>query len=309
MFFPEGFLFQTTKNQKSLQTLEGLQEAMEQKQILEARVILCDNQHNLWVDLPCAKGFIPREEGAIGIEDGTVRDIALIARVNRPVCFVVTQITTNPQGEPLAILSRKMVQEQCKRQYISSLLPGDVIEATITHLEPFGAFCDIGCGIASFIPIDAISVSRIFHPANRFLIGQTIKAVVKEHLPDGKISLTHKELLGTWEENAAQFQVGETVSGIVRTVESYGCFVELAPNLAGLSEPKEGVQPGQQAAVFIKSILPEKMKIKLIIVDSFNEPASPQAPFYFFEGNHMNRWQYSPSGCHKQIITEFEEYL
>lgn len=309
MFFPEGFLFQTAKNQKFLQTVEGLREAMEQNQVLEARAVLCDNQHNLWVDLPCAKGMIPREEGAVGIREGTVRDIALIARVNRPVCFAVTQIITEPNGDPLAILSRRAVQEQCKRQYISTLLPGDVIETAITHLEPFGAFCDIGCGIASFIPIDAISVSRIFHPADRFTVGQTVKAVVKEQLPDGKISLTHKELLGTWEENASQFHVGETVSGIVRTVEPYGCFVELAPNLAGLAEPKEGVLPGQQAAVFIKSILPEKMKIKLIVVDAFHGTPPPKEPIYFFSDNHMNRWEYSPAGCHKRIVTEFDEYL
>lgn len=309
MFFPEGFLFQTTKNQKALQTLEGLREALSQKQTLEARAILCDNGHNLWVDLPCGKGIIPREEGAIGIKEGTVRDIALIARVNRPVCFQITQLTTDPTGEPLAILSRRAVQEQCQKQYISTLLPGDILEATITHLEPFGAFCDIGCGIASFIPIDAISVSRIFHPADRFTVGQTIKAVVKEHLPDGKISLTHKELLGTWEENATLFQVGETVSGVVRTVESYGCFVELTPNLAGLAEPKEGVIPGQQAAVFIKSMIPEKMKVKLIIVDAFNETAPCKPLSYFFEENHINRWQYSPTGCQKHIVTEFDEYL
>ncbi len=309
MFFPEGILYQTAKNQKFLQTPEGLQEAMSEDRVLEARAILCDNEHNLWVDLPCGKGMIPRTEGALGIAEGTVRDIALIARVNRPVCFTVTSITTDQNGEPLAFLSRRAVQEKCRRNYISTLLPGDVIDVAITHLEPFGAFCDIGCGLPSFIPIDNISVSRIFHPADRFQVGQHIKAVVKELLPDGKISLTHKELLGTWEENAALFQAGETVSGMIRTVESYGSFVELTPNLAGLAEPKEGIVPGQQAAVFIKNIIPEKMKIKLIIVDAFSAPREQNAPEYYFQGNHMNRWQYSPPGCHKTIVTEFEEYL
>ncbi|MGL0910084.1 hypothetical protein ACSTB0_13670, partial [Faecalibacterium wellingii] len=44
-------------------------------------------------------------------------------------------------------------------------------------------------------------------------------------------------LLGTWEENAAGFTVGETVVGIVRSVEEYGTFIEIAPNLAGLAHP------------------------------------------------------------------------
>lgn len=309
MFFPEGFLYQTQKNQQYLQSLEGLRTAMAEEIPLESRAVLCDKDHNLWVDLPCCKGIIPRTEGALGIAEGTVRDIALIARVNRPICFTVQSITTTPQGEPLAICSRRAVQHQCKTRYINALRSGDVIDATVTHLEPFGAFCDIGCGLPSFIPIDHISVSRISHPADRFFVGQSIKAVVKERLPDGKISLSHKELLGTWEENAALFQSGETVSGLVRTVESYGSFVELTPNLAGLAEPKEGVIPGQQAAVFIKNIIPEKMKIKLILVDTFSTPQHPAKPIYFFHGNHMSHWQYSPAGCEKQIYTEFDECL
>ena len=52
-------------------------------------------------------------------------------------------------------------------------------------------------------------------------------------------------------------------------------FVELTPNLAGLAEYVDGVQAGQRASVYIKSILPERMKIKLIIVDAFAEAAAP----------------------------------
>ena len=73
-----------------------------------------------------------------------------------------------------------------------------------------------------------------------------------------RVSLSHKELLGTWEENAALFSSGETVSGIVRSVEHYGVFVELAPNLAGLAEPKDGVKVGQQASVYIKNLIPDE---------------------------------------------------
>jgi Fe-S cluster assembly ATP-binding protein len=59
-------------------------------------------------------------------------------------------------------------------EYISKLACGDVIPAKVTHLEPFGCFADIGCGIVSLIPIDAISVSRISHPGDRFFNGQDI---------------------------------------------------------------------------------------------------------------------------------------
>ena len=78
-----------------------------------------------------------------------------------------------------------------------------------------------------------------------------------------RITLTHRELLGTWEENAALFAAGETVRGIVRSVEPYGVFIELAPNLSGLAENREGLTPGTPVSVYIKSILPQRMKIKL----------------------------------------------
>ena len=128
--------------------------------------------------------------------------------------------------------------------------------------------------------------------------------VVKSIDDFGRITLSHKELLGTWEENAAMFSAGETVSGVVRSVESYGIFVELAPNLAGLAESKEGVKVGDTAGVFIKSILPDKMKVKLIIIDSFEKGEIPPTR-YFYEGDRMEKFTYSPEGCPKLIETIF----
>ncbi len=306
MFFPEGHLWKTPQNQQTIATIEGLQEAMAHQSIVEAKAVLCDNQHNLWVEMPACQGMIPRNQGALGIETGAVRDIALIARVGRPVCFTVERLIPQENRPPLAILSRINAQQQCRRQYLERLIPGDVISARITHLEPFGAFCDVGCGIPSLIPIDSISVSRIFHPKERFFPGQTIKAVVTAMDDQGKLHLSHKELLGTWEENAGLFCPGETVTGIVRTVESYGSFVELTPNLAGLAEPKEGVLAGQQAAVFIKSMIPEKMKVKLIIVNTASCQEPPRELRYFFKGKHLSRWQYSPAGCQKSMVSHFD---
>ena len=75
------------------QLLKMLEDAKNSEKILEAKACVCDSSHNLIVDLAGIKGIIPREEGAIGIKDGSVRDIAVISRVNRPVCFVVTDIT------------------------------------------------------------------------------------------------------------------------------------------------------------------------------------------------------------------------
>lgn len=304
-FLPEGYRIQTEENKRAVSTPARLAEAMERGTILEGRVTICDSSHNLWVDLPGMQAVIPREEGAVGIREGTTRDIALISRVNKPVCFVVTELTCDTAGVPLAILSRRIAQERCQAQYLDACRPGDILPACVTHLEPFGCFVDIGCGIPSLIPIDSISVSRISHPSDRFTVGQQLRVIFKGR-EGKKILLTHKELLGTWEENAAQFQPGETVAGIVRSVENYGIFVELTPNLAGLAELKPNVTVGQHASVYIKSILPERMKIKLILVDVF-APSVPEPAelHYFIQDSHMDRWQYASAASTKSMESLF----
>lgn len=286
-------------------TLAQWQAAMQQQTILQARVLCCDNEHNLLVDLGNIKGVIPKNEGAIGIAEGTTKDIAIIARVNKPVQFLITELQTDEYGATTAILSRKAVQLQCNKAYLSKLNIGDVICGKITHLEQFGCFVDIGCGIISLLPIDAISISRIAHPSDRFVVGQEILVVIKQIDAQGKIYLTHKELLGTWQENADQFSAGQTVPGIVRSIEPYGVFVELTPNLAGLAELHSGVRVGQHASVFIKSLLPERMKVKLVIVDHFDAEYQLVPPQYHTKKNHLDHFRYSPTGCEKIIQTIF----
>lgn len=303
-FYPEGQIFDTEENMHIITSLSMLSEACKTQKIVESIAKVCDKEHNLIVDLGKIRGIITREESALGVKEGTVRDIAIISKVNHPVCFIIKEITKDENGKDIAILSRRAAQECCMEKYISNLVPGDIINARITHMETFGAFADIGCGITSFLPIDAISVSRISHPKDRFGIGMQIRAIVKTN-ENGRVSLTHKELLGTWEENASIFSIGETVAGTIRSVEEYGVFVELSPNLAGLAEIKEGVVQGQQASVYIKNIIPEKMKIKLVIIDSFEGSQVLEEPKYFFEGKHMDEFVYSPKTSKKIIKTEF----
>lgn len=303
-FQPEGCLLRNPENDTGINGLSALRGAMAREEILEAKAYVCDSGHNLLVDLGKVRGVIPREECALGIAEGAVRDIAIISRVGKPVQFVVTGLETDQHGNPVAILSRRQAQKRCWQQYLSALRPGDILPARVTHLEQFGAFVDIGCGVVSLIPIDAISVSRISHPRDRFRVGQNIFAVVRS-IEGHRITLSHRELLGTWEENTAEFSPGETVGGIIRSVEEYGIFVELTPNLAGLAERKEGVRAGQQASVFIKNLIPEKMKVKLILIDAFDGETEPTPFRYFQTSGHLDRWVYSTPESKKIIETIF----
>lgn len=304
VYFPEGDLIHTPENQAATATLTALMQAQADGRLLEGRAVRCDVDHNLYVKLPCGEGIIPHHEGALGIAEGTTKDIVLITRVNKPVCFTVIGFEHTDTGcRP--VLSRRIAQQRCREEFLDRLQLGDIIPARITRLESFGAFCDIGCGLPALLPIADISVSRIMHPADRLRVGMEILGVVSS-LDNDRICLSHRELLGTWEENAARFRVGETVAGIVRSVEPYGIFVELAPNLAGLAEPHPGVRVGQQAAVYIKSVQPDKLKIKLALIDAQDSDQPPAPPEYFITDGPLTYWRYSPEGCHRVIERHFE---
>ena len=306
---PEGLLIKSTRNFELISSKSGLERALEKQIILEAPVILCDHNLNLHVDLGCGiRGIIPRDEVEYSPDGDGVKDIAILTRVGKTVCFKVKGFKCCKNGETVAMLSRRAAQRECVENYLCALMPGDIIPAKVTHLEGFGAFVDIGCGRISLLSIDCISVSRISHPSARLSVGESIYTVVKNIDSKGRIFVSGRELLGTWEENASLFCEGETVRGIVRSVENYGIFVELTPNLAGLAEYRDGVRQGQTAAVYIKSIIPDKMKIKLIIIDTDESELSPTPLNYFIspaDTEHIDRWRYSPRSSSKIIETVF----
>ncbi len=309
IYLPEGARLYTSENSDYFKSLEDLERAMQEGVILEALAIRAHSSLTLTVELGAFTGTMEKDE--VQLTSGEpVKDIAVITRVGKPVCFKIIKIERRRFGEPLILLSRRAAQLECAKNYLAHLTAGDVIPAKVTHLEHFGAFVDIGCGIVSLLSIDCISVSRISHPSDRLSVGGALSVVVRdierddEGLPT-RLYVTRRELLGTWEENASLFQVGQTVTGIVRSVEPYGVFVELTPNLAGLAEYRDDVTVGQCAAVYIKNIIPERMKIKLVIIDSYGglSPAMPSVGAN--EPQHIDRWRYSPRECERIVETVF----
>lgn len=146
---------------------------------------------------------------------------------------------------------------------------GQIVNGTVTGIKPYGAFIRIENGPVALIYIEDLSVVRIKSPLERVKVGQKIKCMVKSiNEETGKIYLSYKDCLGTWDENISEFKEGMTVKGIVRDSEKSknGIFIELTPNLVGMTEYSEELKYGQTIDVCIKKILPEKKKIKLTIV-------------------------------------------
>ena len=298
-FLPEGRLLETPENLAACASAEALAQAMARQTVLEGTALLCDENHDLTVRVGDFTGRIPREETALGIAEGSTRDIAILSRVGKPTAFVVTGLEQK-NGKVSPLLSRRRAQETALDYILAHWVPGQVVPATVTHLEPFGAFVDIGCGVPSLIGVDRLSVSRIAHPRDRLRVGQEIlAAVLSIDRENRRVALTQKELLGTWMENAALFRPGMTVPGYARGVKEYGTFVELTPNLSGLAEQKAGVREGDRVSVYIKSILPDRMKLKLLVIDRLPPAAEPEEPRYFITDGILDRWQYAPEGCQR----------
>ena len=282
--------------------LDHLREALETGDILEAPVQRCGVDHTLLLNLGGVQGRIPREEAVAPWISGADRDIAVLSRVGKPTCFTVTALESDGKGAPVALLSRRAAQERAMAYFLERLEPGAVLTGRVTRLESFGAFVDVGCGIVAMLPIEHISVSRISHPRERFQKGQKIlTAVWSLDREARRITLTHRELLGTWMDNASRFRPGETVRGVVRTVKDYGSFIELAPNLSGLADAKERLSPGDGVSVYIKSIRPERMKIKLQVIEKL-PPAPPEPMQYQITDGKLDRWVYSPPNYDKPVV-------
>ena len=274
--------------------LETLRAGADTSEIFQAMCIKCDEFHNLHLDLGPIRGIIPREEAAMGIADGKTREGAILSRVGKAVSFRILAFDRNGN----AIASRRAAQQAAREYYLTHLQSGDILPAVVQNPASFGAFCDIGCGFPALMRVDRCCVSRLASTEQRFHRGQSIYAAVLEvDTTLGRISLTGRELLGTWAENAALFRQGQTVLGVVRSVMPYGTFIELTPNLSGLAETEQPLAVGDAVSVYIRSIQPDKHKIKLTVLERLPEPPRPAELMWRQTQGHLERWEYYPGSA------------
>ena len=266
-FVPEGWIEELEPISR-----QRLNIAKETGETLQGFVTKCDTNYNLHVDLGNDMiGIIPRKEvEAINVDEfGIPKSSLSVNKVNKLVQFKVKEFEDIEMENSRIILSRKDVGVEVINWVKSDLKLGDKLSGVVKNITKYGAFVEIGGGIVGLLHIEDISVVRIRTPEERFKVGQKVDVVVKSiDKQNSRLILSYKELLGSWEENIENFEEKTTVVGIVREIEKSksGIFVELKPNLAGLAEYKEGIEYGEKVSVYIKKIIPEKKKVKLIIV-------------------------------------------
>ena len=248
-FFPEGW-----KDESLINTNDIFQGIVEE----------CDENYNLHVRTENnIEGIIPREEvEEINVqEDGLPKINLCIGKIHKYVQFKIKE-----KDEDKLILSRKEVQREVLDYIKTDLQEGQNIKGIVKNIRPYGAFIEIGGGVVGLAHIEDLSVARIKTPFERLKIGQKVNIVVKSiDRNTGKVTLSYKDTLGTWEENAKEFKVGTKTKGIVRETEKNknGIFIELRPNLVGMAEYKEGLEYGQNINVLIKKIDYDRKKVKL----------------------------------------------
>lgn len=262
-FKPEGWNNEITPLDKN-----NIDNYKQTSEILQGLVKECDDDYNLYIQFENGlTGIMPRQEiEAINVEEsGLPKTNLCTGKVHKFVQFKIKEA----KDENKVIVSRKEVQEEALEWIKKDLKEGSRVTGIVKSIKPYGAFIEIGGGIVGLVHIEDLSIARIKTPFERLNIGQKVEVVVKSIDRDnGKVILSYKETLGSWEENAKMFTAGTKAKGIVRETEKNknGIFIELTPNLVGMAEYEEGLTYGQHVDVYIKKIDNERRKIKLLIV-------------------------------------------
>ena len=265
-FVPEGW-----KQEVNSMTLDEAKKYKEKGEILEGYVNKCDDNGNLFLNLGKEiYGFLPYGEvEAFKVEENGLPKLQMCKnKVNKIVQFKIKDINNN-----IVILSRKDVEKEVLKWLKIKKENNDILSGIVRSIQPYGAFIEIAGGVVGLIHIEDISVSRIKNPSERFEIGQKVNIVIKSiENNTNKIYLSHKELLGTWDENIKEIKKGRILKGIVkdRAKNNKGIFIEIKPNLVGMAEYSDKYNYGDKVNIFVKKIIPEKKKIKLAIVGGSN---------------------------------------
>lgn len=208
----------------------SLREAMLSKTPVNG-IIVGRVKGGLMVDLEGVIAFLPGSQ----VDVKPVKDITPLIGVEQP--FIVLKID-DEQGN--IIVSRKAILEESrkeeKKELLSKIKVGQVIEGVVKNITDYGAFIDLGNNIDGLLHMTDISWGRIAHPSEVLAIGQSIKVkVIKYDEETNRISLGMKQLEGNpWEKLVEKYPVGKRMKGKITSIVDYGVFVELEPGVEGL---------------------------------------------------------------------------
>ncbi|MGI6074090.1 MAG: 30S ribosomal protein S1 [Fermentimonas sp.] len=229
-----GQLILSHKKARASRAWDRVNEALENNEIIKG-YIKCRTKGGMIVDVFGIEAFLPGSQ----IDVKPIRDYDMF--VDKTMEFKVVKI--NPEYKNVVVSHKALIEEeleQQKKEIISTLEKGQVLEGVVKNITSYGAFVDLG-GVDGLVHITDLSWGRIQHPDEVVKLDEKINVVILDFDDDRKrIALGMKQLTPhPWDSLSEDLKVGDIVKGKVVVMADYGAFVEIAPGVEGLIHVSE----------------------------------------------------------------------
>jgi small subunit ribosomal protein S1 len=230
----KGQLVLSHKKARALRSWDRVNEALERDEVIKG-YIKCRTKGGMIVDVFGIEAFLPGSQ----IDVKPIRDYDMY--VGKTMEFKVVKI--NPEFKNVVVSHKALIEaelEQQKKDIISKLEKGQVLEGTVKNITSYGVFIDLG-GVDGLIHITDLSWGRVTHPEEIVQLDQKLNVVILDFDDEKKrIALGLKQLTAhPWDALSAELKVGDTVKGKVVVMADYGAFVEIAAGVEGLIHVSE----------------------------------------------------------------------
>ena len=229
-----GQLVLSHRKARALRAWGRVNDALATQEIIKGHV-KCRTKGGLIVDVFGIEAFLPGSQ----IDVKPIRDYDIY--VDKTMEFKVVKI--NKEFKNVVVSHKALIEAELevqKREIISQLEKGQVLEGTVKNVTSYGVFIDLG-GVDGLVHITDLSWGRVNHPEEVVTLDEKVKVVILDFDDDKKrIALGMKQLEGhPWDKLDDKLQVGDKVKGKVVVVADYGAFVEIQPGVEGLIHVSE----------------------------------------------------------------------
>ena len=230
----KGQLVLSHRKARAAKSWERINQALENNEIIKG-LITSRTKGGMIVDVFGIEAFLPGSQ----IDVRPIRDYDIF--VGKTMEFKVVKI--NQEFKNVVVSHKALIEaelEQQRREIISKLEKGQVLEGTVKNITNYGVFIDLG-GVDGLIHITDLSWGRVSHPSEVVELDQKLNVVILEFDNEKKrIALGLKQLMPhPWDALDPDLKVGDKVKGRVVVMAEYGAFVEVAPGVEGLIHVSE----------------------------------------------------------------------
>ena len=230
----KGQLILSHKKARATRSWDRVNAALENEEIIKG-YIKCRTKGGMIVDVFGIEAFLPGSQ----IDVKPIRDYDVF--VGKTMEFKVVKI--NQEFKNVVVSHKALIEaelEQQKKEIISKLEKGQVLEGTVKNITSYGVFIDLG-GVDGLIHITDLSWGRVSDPREVVSLDQKLNVVILDFDDEKKrIALVLKQLTPhPWDALDPNLKVGDHVKGKVVVMADYGAFIEIAPGVEGLIHVSE----------------------------------------------------------------------